>query len=160
MIKKIFNLLKYPFIGPTRLGRVDYINLCSLLLIFTILLLVAAGLPLILASSENKHIEILIANIILLELFIFIFFIRLNNARLHDFNSSGWWNICAIIPIINLIFYLVLFTLSGLKGPNKYGNKATAPSLKKKVSTIFSLMIIWSINGFIAFMSLALEFKK
>ena len=162
MIKRIFSLLKYPFVGPTRLGRVDYINLCALLSIFTIILSISAIFPAVtfLLDPGNKFISLLCLNLILLVLFIFIFFIRLNNARLHDLNCSGWWNILAIIPLINLIFYLVLFIKSGTKSENKFGKQSISPSSIKKIAVIFSLMVIWGVNATLIFLSVASQMKQ
>ena len=44
--------------------------------------------------------------------------IMLTIQRCHDFNSSGWLSILAIIPLVNLIFWAI----PGTDGPNRFGN--------------------------------------
>lgn len=41
--------------------------------------------------------------------------------RLHDMNASSWWLLSALIPYVNLVFYLVLLFMAGNKGHNTYG---------------------------------------
>jgi len=41
--------------------------------------------------------------------------------RLHDIGKSGWWLLIQLIPIIGNIWLLVLMTLDGTPGRNKYG---------------------------------------
>jgi len=115
----------------------------------------------ILTSPENKltH-KFFFINLVMLAGFAFVYFIRLNNARLHDFNSSGWWNILAFIPLINLFFYLVLFVKSGNKNENRFGPPAASPSLAKKFAVILSLIIIWGLNGLIILGSIGSQLNK
>jgi uncharacterized membrane protein YhaH (DUF805 family) len=38
--------------------------------------------------------------------------------RCHDFNMSGWLSLVGIIPLINLMFWII----PGTQGPNRFGN--------------------------------------
>ena len=46
--------------------------------------------------------------------------------RLHDINKSGWILIIQLIPLVGVITLLVLFTVAGTVGPNKYGSQPPA----------------------------------
>lgn len=37
--------------------------------------------------------------------------------RLHDFNSSGWWSVLVIVPLVSLIYLLI----PGNQGENRFG---------------------------------------
>lgn len=41
--------------------------------------------------------------------------------RLHDINASGWWLLLYIVPVVNLVFYIVLLVKGGAPGPNDFG---------------------------------------
>ncbi len=41
--------------------------------------------------------------------------------RLHDLDSSGWWLLLSLIPIIGAIALLVWFVMKGTDGPNRFG---------------------------------------
>ncbi len=40
--------------------------------------------------------------------------------RFHDIGKSGWWCLLFLVPIVNIIAWLFLFTKPS-DGPNKYG---------------------------------------
>ena len=41
--------------------------------------------------------------------------------RLHDTDSSGWWLLLILIPIIGFIVLIIWWALEGSTGENKYG---------------------------------------
>lgn len=41
--------------------------------------------------------------------------------RLHDLNQNGWLSLLAIVPLVNLIFFLFLQFAPGTKDENNYG---------------------------------------
>jgi len=43
--------------------------------------------------------------------------------RLHDFEMGGWWVLLLFIPIVNLLWFLVLFLKGGTPGSNSYGQQ-------------------------------------
>lgn len=65
---------------------------------------------------------------------------RLKIARLHDINLSGWFSIFIIIPLINIIFYIVIYTVSGTKGINKFGEQ---PKARSKLELVLALIGIF-----------------
>ncbi|MFZ7129437.1 DUF805 domain-containing protein [Avibacterium avium] len=42
--------------------------------------------------------------------------------RFHDLDLSAWSLLLLLIPIINVIVFILLMTLSGTVGPNRYGD--------------------------------------
>ncbi len=47
--------------------------------------------------------------------------------RFHDIGKSGWWCLLFIIPIVNLIVWLIFFTKVS-EGPNQYGEGPQGPA--------------------------------
>ena len=41
--------------------------------------------------------------------------------RLHDTDSSGWWVLIALIPLVGAIVLLVFLVLKGNEGDNRFG---------------------------------------
>ncbi|KFE48087.1 DUF805 domain-containing protein [Pseudomonas syringae] len=41
--------------------------------------------------------------------------------RFHDYESSGWWWLTFLIPVVGLILQVIFMSVEGTKGPNKYG---------------------------------------
>lgn len=46
--------------------------------------------------------------------------------RVHDWGTSGWLMLLALVPLVNLIFALVLLLKRGNPGPNSYGPPRSA----------------------------------
>lgn len=65
---------------------------------------------------------------------------RLKIARLHDINLRGWFSVFIIIPLINIIFYIVIHTVSGTKGINKFGEQ---PKSRSKLELVLALIGIF-----------------
>jgi len=97
-----------------RLGRVRYIGYTVGL---SMLLAIAMGL--VMAISAAAGIAALSVIVTVLGYVAIIALqIILTVQRCHDFNSSGWLSILAIIPLVNLIFWAI----PGTDGPNRFGN--------------------------------------
>lgn len=46
--------------------------------------------------------------------------------RLHDIDSSGWFFLIILVPLVGAIWLLVLFVREGTAGDNKYGSNPKA----------------------------------
>lgn len=103
----IFQKLEFWSLSP-RLNRAKYLGLLSFWF----------GVLFLLTSLLEKHYNIMA----LLAFLIFPNFIALALRRMHDLNLSGRWFIIMFIPFIGLLFSLLLFFKSGVKGTNKYGS--------------------------------------
>ncbi len=73
--------------------------------------------------------------------FAFVFAIR----RLHDINLSGWLSILLIIPLINLILFLVLVFTPGTKGVNRFGPVRPSKSWEVVLGWIYVAFFILAI---------------
>lgn len=51
--------------------------------------------------------------------------------RLHDANYSGWIALTALIPVVGGLIFMVLLSLPGTKGKNKFGPDPYAPKQQK-----------------------------
>ena len=60
--------------------------------------------------------------------------ILLTIQRCHDFNTSGWVSLLILIPLVNLLFWLI----PGTDGPNRFG----APPPPNTTGTIFLALIL------------------
>jgi len=58
--------------------------------------------------------------------------IMLSVQRCHDFNTTGWLSILALIPLVNLIFWFI----PGTDGPNRFG----APTPPNSIPV---LIVVW-----------------
>lgn len=41
--------------------------------------------------------------------------------RLHDLDTSGWWLLLSLVPVVNIGFGIYILFMKGTQGPNKYG---------------------------------------
>jgi uncharacterized membrane protein YhaH (DUF805 family) len=96
-----------------RLGRVRYIGYTfGLTLLFGIIVGVIGAV-----MGNNESLLAVVGGVG----YIVLFFISilLTIQRAHDMNSSGWLAILLLIPLVNLIFWVV----PGTNGENTYGKK-------------------------------------
>ncbi len=63
--------------------------------------------------------------------------VMLTIQRCHDFNTSGWLSLLALIPFVGLIFWVI----PGTNGPNNFGNR-TAPNSTSAILLACILPII------------------
>jgi uncharacterized membrane protein YhaH (DUF805 family) len=48
-------------------------------------------------------------------------FIHFGIARLHDFDKSGWWLLLWVVPLANLVLFIMLLARPGTQGDNRFG---------------------------------------
>lgn len=110
------------FSARGRLGRVRYIGY-SVGVGFLINLIAAliGGLVAFLADGEPSA-WLAGSMIVVLTVVGLAIYILLAIQRLHDFDASGWWSVLVVVPLANLVFYLVLLIMPGAQGPNRFGN--------------------------------------
>ena len=51
--------------------------------------------------------------------------------RLHDTDSSGWWLLLGLVPLIGMIVLIVWWCLEGSKGYNRFGADPLQPALTR-----------------------------
>jgi uncharacterized membrane protein YhaH (DUF805 family) len=59
--------------------------------------------------------------------------IRLNIARLHDFNYRGIWCLIFLIPLIGLIIAITLRLIPGTLGTNRFGEQPQKESILMEI---------------------------
>ena len=113
------------FSAQGRLGRVRYIGYSmglALLLYLAIAILGGAAAVLGQVESGGEALGWLGGGLlIILSLAALIVSILLTIQRLHDFDASGWWAVLVIVPLANILLYLVLLIMPGTQGPNRFG---------------------------------------
>ena len=111
------------FSAQGRLGRVRYIGYSVAIgFLINVIVAVAGGLVAFLAGDREPSGWLPGSVIVVLTLAGLTVSILLAIQRLHDFDASGWWSVLAVVPLANLVFYLVLLIMPGVQGPNRFGN--------------------------------------
>ncbi|MFO1423595.1 MAG: DUF805 domain-containing protein [Candidatus Competibacteraceae bacterium] len=109
-----------------RLGRVRYIgySIGLGLLVNLLVNLLAAGWGALMAlSSDQGRMGLFgVGGFVLLAVLVVTFSVLLAIQRLHDFDASGWWSAFALVPLANLVLYLMLLIMPGTQGANRFGN--------------------------------------
>lgn len=58
---------------------------------------------------------------VLFLMILFVPYLSLTVRRFHDFDSSGWWWLTFIIPVVGILLQVIFMSVKGTEGPNKYG---------------------------------------
>lgn len=106
-----------------RLGRVRYIGYSvGIGFLVNVFAAMAGGLAAFLEGSGDAIGWLTGGVIVILTVAALTVSILLAIQRLHDFNASGWWSVLIIVPLANLVLYLILLIMPGTQGPNRFGN--------------------------------------
>jgi uncharacterized membrane protein YhaH (DUF805 family) len=76
------------------------------------------------------------------------FTVLLTIQRCHDCDWSGWLSVLMIVPLLNLMFFII----AGSKGANRYG--APPPPNTRAVKILASLVVVFFIAGIVAAIAL------
>ena len=165
ILKKPCQIIEAQFIIPSRINRSDAVIRSLLnsiiLILIPFLMVLLVGFITRDFSSKNGFVDMVIfltkgVPIIIISLFAVVGIvngIRIHIARLHDMNSSGWWVVLMIVPIINFFFGLIILLVSGTKGENKFGQQ---PAPSSTIKVIFA--VIWTLIWvFISIISLVIR---
>jgi len=158
MIKKIFDIIKKPFVVPVRINRVSFINQWGINIILLAIVWYLPGkmmdfydpIPIDVSKDlANSAIYVLKSNFVfilfymlLIPLYCILFmitFCRLCIARLHDMNFRGLWVLLLIVPLVNFLLSFIICLLPGTKDENRFGKQ---PALESKAKTILSFVSI------------------
>ena len=140
-----------PFSISGRFGRYSFLawnfvlNLVVMIIAFAILVAMGTNKDLMTINNPDQIMAFyasgagLVVLAIMLVSFVIsmIFFIR----RLHDINMSGWFSLLIIIPFINILFGIFVFSKKGTEGTNRFGPKRITATWEKVVG-IISLILI------------------
>jgi uncharacterized membrane protein YhaH (DUF805 family) len=111
-----------PFSYRGRLGRVRYIGYSvGLGLLINLLAVSWGGVWVTLSSGDEAGLFALGGSALLVALGVTLA-VLLAIQRLHDFDASGWWSVLNLVPMANLVLYLVLLIMPGTQGANRFGD--------------------------------------
>lgn len=102
-----------------RISRGEYIKMFLFLLVSIIPLIIIFVFLVEFLGDFVEDILTLLLGII--GVFINISFLMLSIRRLHDLNKSGWLILVAIVPLIDIAFFIYLLACQGTSGPNDFG---------------------------------------
>ena len=108
-----------------RLGRVRYIGYSTGmgLLANLAMLLIGGAANLVQGDHDSQLAGLLTGGVVIsIGLVALVISFLLTIQRLHDFNASGKWSVLILLPLVNLVFYLILLIMPGTQGPNRFGN--------------------------------------
>ncbi|NND59588.1 MAG: DUF805 domain-containing protein [Gammaproteobacteria bacterium] len=138
-----------------RLGRVRFLayNMVLSLAMMALMMILGFIISLVFGGETGEFLNKLLIVIVMIPAMIIsvIFLIK----RCHDFNASGWWCIPgvigALIPLVNLIVFMVYALIPGTVGDNRFG-PATPPNtaLHWVLATLFPLVLVAGVLAAIA----------
>lgn len=144
-----------PFSPKGRFGRLSYLAWVALLYfpLWIISVLTSAAAPGSAGGSAQGMQPmsvvmgvIMVIYIIPMTVAMWLFAIR----RLHDFNTSGWWSLLFLLPIVNLIFGLVLLLRRGDEGSNDFGPVRITRGWEQVLGYIGVVMLVIALIGIVA----------
>lgn len=120
-----------------RLGRMRYI---AWTFVGTLLTLPLFGLAAAFFAVSMTAGFIAIAVAVLAAIPLLVFNIQVTVKRLHDVGWSGWLVLLCLVPIANLVVYVVALFVPGTPGRNQYG--APPPANSTAVVVLFWLWVV------------------
>ena len=119
-----------------RIGRVRYIAYSIGYPLLIMLALMTVGM-LIARVTGNPKILMVLTFVAYAAVFVMMVFITIQRA--HDFNASGWFALLVLVPLLNLIFWII----PGTDGENRFG----LPTPPNRAGTVIVALIIPIIAG-------------
>ncbi|KXO80158.1 hypothetical protein AYL20_04745 [Acinetobacter venetianus] len=135
------------FSASGRFGRLSYLGWNMLLVVFVFILgIIAAFLvPAFSSSSTGSSLYVFGGLFVIVYIamiyFSFIFSIR----RLHDRNQTGWLSLLALLPLINLFFFIYLSCAKGDETANNYGSPRITQGWEKVLGWVYIVIFPLSI---------------
>lgn len=132
-----------PFSPRGRLGRLDFLFWSWG---FPILLLTPLGISawiVLMFGSDSQFLiaQQMIAMVVVIVSPITLWIVLMSYIkRIHDLNTSGWWLLLCVIPIINLIAFLIFLSTPGTNHQNNYWLSYQTPIWEKKALLLFAFI--------------------
>ncbi len=70
--------------------------------------------------------------------------------RFHDIDASAWWTLTLLLPIGNLIAFLVLAFKRGDAGPNRFGPPRPTADWERVLGILYIALIVLGLVGVVA----------
>lgn len=123
-----------------RFNRMSFIgwNTFYGLMLALVMLIIAIMMPntmnALMVNAENPMLQGLALGFnILLLIPVIIFSVR----RLHDFNISGWLALLQLIPLLNIMIFIVLMLIPGTATANQYGEPRESKTWEVVLAFLF-----------------------
>lgn len=139
-----------PFIYE-RIGRARYACIYILYLIFFL-----GSMFLIVHALKETLGDLLFVPLSVWLIFAATFKINLRIKRMRDMNCSGWWVLTLIIPYISVIPELIMFSVSGTNGPNRFGEKPPKASKIEKWVYIATVVLLLSLLAWFIYFTISI----
>lgn len=124
------------FSSGGRLGRIRYIAYSmGFAFLFYLVLVVSLGVLPTIAGSSGYTIGALASGVAWLALMVIS--ILLTIQRCHDFNTSGWLSLLALIPTVVVVFWFI----PGTRGRNRFGPQPPSNSIWVTIAAVLGLLI-------------------
>lgn len=136
-----------------RVGRLRYLAYAFIYyLVFGLFLGVVAALVLPAFQGEQTSVlSIVVMSFLGLGyLAMLVMFVVLGRRRLNDQDSSGWWLLLWLVPVVNLIFMLYMLLWPGSKGVNRFGVKPNKNSIGIILASLLLPVIIGGVLAAVA----------
>lgn len=119
-----------------RLGRIRYIAYSmGFALLFYLVVLLSSGLFNVLLGTGAEAIGLIVPAAAWIGLMIISFMLTIQ--RCHDFNTSGWLSLLALIPLVVLVFWFI----PGTKGVNRFGGQTPPNSVLVTVAAVMGFAV-------------------
>lgn len=131
-----------PWTASGRIGRARYLayNMMGLIIV-----LLGLGLSTATIGSAISGLFSIVYGVSALAFYVYTFI--WTRRRLNDMGFSGWFQLVSLIPLINIILYLVLIFAPGEKETNKWGSR---PEPSGPVTLILALILPIAMVGILA----------
>lgn len=130
------------FSAQGRLGRVRYIGYSvGLGVLINLLGGLLGGFAAWLEGGDGQTEWLMGGAFIVLALVALMMSVLLTIQRLHDFDASGWWSLLLLVPLANVVLYLVLLFMPGTQGSNRFGGRPP-PNTRGAIILMLILPII------------------
>jgi uncharacterized membrane protein YhaH (DUF805 family) len=140
-----------------RFGRLSWMAWNMILAVLGILIVVALMATGMIAMPDPETAAAaglgagLSVGILVLDLVLVVFGVLLTIRRFHDMDASGWWSALLIVPLANLIVFLVLAIKRGSPGANRFGPPRPTAGWEKVLGILYIvLMVVGVLGGIVA----------
>jgi uncharacterized membrane protein YhaH (DUF805 family) len=145
-----------PFDPSGRFGRLSWMawNLVLGLGGFIVVAALMAGGLIAMPDPESAAMPAMgvgaMIGIFAIEIVLLVFYILLTIRRFHDIDASGWWTALIIVPLVNLIVFLVLLFKRGNEGANRFGPPRPTAGWEKVLGIVYIVLMVLGLIGVIA----------
>lgn len=146
----------------SRLGRVRYLAYLMALVLLVWLGGSVLGAALALVWPGKSEASMMGLTITLMVLIYGTFLVgsyALAVRRLHDCDTSGWWALLLLVPLVNIVFGFALWFIPGTRGPNRFGPQTPGNGIGVSILAALAPLAVVAYVGIIAAVAIP-EYQK